>query len=388
MLYIRIKYPFWCSQPVLHTYDVFRFWSSVPYIIQSRVPLKSRYLDNQIITIPFLDTPQNNLSDVVELLQAHYVESASILTEFTKTYVETDMVGYTNPVYLSYKYEYNIGNNNVMIGCMTSRAIKMFVYTNKCAIEEWFTYYFDYICIHRDFIGHSLGHSFIESHERYQRCNNQTIQSSLFKKEISLCSGVVPVTQFRTYTFEFPVINRQPLSKFTVIQIEQSNAEIVYDVLYNITHDTKNTPFSFCAFPEITVLDNLIKTGQIVVYVVKYKTQITGVYFFKDTKLSYEDVKQGDTKPILEFMGSIMVTQSKNAHNLFFGGFLQSLHDFQRKHPKFKLLLFPDIAHNRVIIDKWKFKYQPRSITETAYYLYNMVIPKMPLNNNQCFICV
>ena len=391
LVYIKIKYPFWSHQPVFHSYDILKYWTKKPYIIQKGNPFKTKYLCDNVLSVEFLDLPESKTDDAVQFIQEQYVESDKVLTMITKEDLIKDFIGYSNPSYISFyydkKYEYdtnqedtlpNIKINNILVGLMTSRAIK--IYMTQYNFEEYI-YFWDHICTHRNFQNKFLGRNLIQCHERYQRMNNKDIPISLFKREINLCDGVVPLCIYNVHTYPLENIKKPPIKNYTIERVIHNNVAILFDFLYNITHNTLQMPFNVCIFPETNVLDGLIENGRIIVYALKYKSKILGMYFFKDPKICYDT---NEDRNILECIGSILIHKDES---LFFGGLLHAIYDIQQNAAsKYKLIAFSDVMHNGQIIDRWKWKYNPICVTQTAYYVYNAVYPNMPYDSKQCFI--
>lgn len=391
ILYIKIKYPFWSHQPVFHSYDILKYWTKTPYIIQKSVPLKTKYLCDNVFSSEFLDLPELKTDEAVQFIQEHYVESDKVLTMITKEDLIQDFIGYSNPSYISFyydkKYEYDTNQedtlptikiNNILVGFMTSRAIK--IYMTQYNFEEY-GYFWDHICTHRNFQNKFLGRGLIQCHERYQRMNNKEVTISLFKREINLCIGVVSLCLYNVHTYPLENIKKPPIKHYTVERVIHNNVAILFDFLYNITHNVLQMPFYVCIFPETNVLDSLIQNGKIIVYALKYKSKILGMYFFKDPKICYDT---NEDRNILECIGSILIHKDES---LFFGGLLHAIYDIQQNAAiKYKLIAFYDVMHNDQIIDRWKWKYNPVCITQSAYYLYNAVFPNMPYDAKQCFI--
>ena len=391
ILYIKIKYPFWSHQPVFHSYDILKYWTKTPYIIQKSVPLKTKYLCDNVFSSEFLDLPELKTDEAVQFIQEHYVESDKVLTMITKEDLIQDFIGYSNPSYISFyydkKYEYDTNQedtlptikiNNILVGFMTSRAIK--IYMTQYNFEEY-GYFWDHICTHRNFQNKFLGRGLIQCHERYQRMNNKEVTISLFKREINLCIGVVSLCLYNVHTYPLENIKKPPIKHYTIERVIHNNVTILFDFLYNITHNVLQMPFYVCIFPETNVLDGLIQNGKLIVYALKYKSKILGMYFFKDPKICYDT---NEDRNILECIGSILIHKDES---LFFGGLLHAIYDIQQNAAiKYKLIAFYDVMHNDQIIDRWKWKYNPVCITQSAYYLYNAVFPNMPYDAKQCFI--
>ena len=395
IVYIKIRYPFWSHQPVFHSYDILKYWTKIPYIIQKGNPLKTKYLNTNVKTEDFLDLSDSDVSDAVQFIQDHYVESDKVLTMINNEDIIKEFIGHSNPSYISFyydkQYEYDTDLNdtfptfkekNILVGTMTSRAIK--IYLSEYNYEN-FAYYWDHLCTHREFQNKFLGRNLIQSHEKYQRMNNKDVSISLFKREINLCEGVIPLCRYNIHTFPLETIKKPPLKDFVVERVIHQNVDIVFDFLYNITHNILYAPFTISIFPETTVLDSLIENGKIIVYSLKFKSKILGLYFFKDPKICYDT---NIDRNVLECIGSVLLNNdNQNSESLFFGGLLHSIYDIQQTAAvKFKLLAFSDIMHNEQIINRWRWKYNPICVTQSAYYLYNAVFPNMPYDAKKCFI--
>lgn len=395
LIYTRIQYPFWSVQPIFHTYDFFRYWTQKPFVIQNGYPLKTKYLSDLIATGNFLDLNNDELDKVILFIQEHYIESDRALTMINKYDITHQLSGYSNPSFISVykdKQIYQVQENNqtefeeknTMVGVITSRAVKIYMLYSQDNFEE-FVYYMDHICTHRNMKNKYLGRSLIQNHERYQRFNNKTILGSLFKRE-SLCDGIVPLLSYDVNTFPLSEIKKPPMRKFSTQRITGANVNILFDFLYNVTHNIEYVPFSLCIFPETNAFDHLIQHNQIIVYALLLKSNICAFYFFKDSKIAYD---LDEERNILECIGSISTNHIINSESddVFFGGFLHALHHIQDIYNnKFKLLTIYDISHNKKLIKRWKWKYSAISLSKSAYYLYNAVMPYMPFHEADCLI--
>lgn len=392
-IYIKIKYPFWSHQPIYHSYDIFRYWTKYPFIIHPNAPIKTKYLTHKVITKNFLDLDENEHQQMIDMLQSHYIESDQIFTQISKQDVQEDFVGHSNTSYVSFYYNkqliYDKNSNppiqekNMCLGLMTSRAVK--IYYHYGMPHEQYSYYWDYLCTHRDFQDQFLGRNLIQNHEKHQRIHNKDICSSLFCRNVSLCEGVVPLIKFHVHTFPLEKTRRPPLGQYTTIRIIGSNVTTLFDFLYNITHSNDTPLFPLCIFPEVNVLDHLIQKKRIIVYALKHQSKTLAFYFFKDPKTCYEFSEE---RNVLDSIGSVFLQPfDKNAESIFFGGFLHAVHNVQEdaKQP-YKLISFYQLTHNSQLIQRWRWKYNPLSITQSAYYLYNAVFPNMPYDENKTLV--
>lgn len=393
MLYIKIKYPFWSHQPIFHTYDYLRYWTKNPFIIQNGNPLKTKYLSRFVTTEHFLDINESKIEIIEKFIQEHQVETDKVLTMISREDIKTELSANEHPSFISFyndkhiEYDPNktkIIEKDILVGCMTSKAIKIYMNTDIKFNES--VYYWDYICTHRNFQDKFIGRNLIQSHERYQRLNNINISASLFKFETNLCPGVVPLLSFNVHTYPIVQVIRPPMAKFSIERIKGQNVNILFDYLYNITHNIEYKPFLLCIFPDTNTLDHLIENNRIIVYALLQKSKLCALYFFKDPKLCYD---LDEERNVIECVGSISIknVRDETVNSIYFGGFLHSLYDIQQTYNnKFKLITFFEVANNTSIIERWKWKYTPISITKSAYYLYNAVLPGMPINETNALV--
>ena len=417
--YIKIKYPFWNMQPVYHTYDIWRGWTKNPFIIWSGYPMRTKYTTpKKVTTAPFSEISEIQKDKIIDLLQCYSIESERVLNIIDKTTLTSYMTGHSEPSYVSFYMEdhldlvigqpnilgqpnnleqpnlgqpsLEIQNKPVAIGTMLSRPIRIFIW-NIDKMTDWRAYYWDWICVHRDYRNKNLSRNIIQSHEYYQRIENPNVQASLFKKDEILCQGIVPLVEYKTFTFYLRDVKIPPLPPHcTVVRIFQENVGILSDFLYGISHPayyqetkTPDSLFSICAFPEVAALTVLLKQNIWYIYALKRGDDILGLYFLKDAKTTYEDVEGGN---LLECVSSVCnMTMSKTG--TFFAGFLHAIRDIMNlKNTIYRMIGFTDLAHNGRILEKWRWKYTPIFENRSAYYLYNMVVPGMPIAKERCLV--
>ena len=393
VIYIKLRYPFWSSQPVYHTYDFVRWIylmiSCEPYLIQSKI-VKTRFLSlNNVTTIPYSDISSLQESEFVDLLQCHSFSNENVLNILDKTTIQSLFIGMS---YISFFQEdqlsMDLSNNALVakkntIGCMSSRPIQCIVSGTKIP-----AYFWDHICVNRSrekegkIPRKNIAYKMIQTHEYRQRLMQPNVGASVFKKEGTLCHGVVPLVKFRILTFEIRTISKPPLPiDMTVVSV---NADDVYDMIYGFTHSNM---FTLCLFPEIGSFIELIKTQLLHVYALKHKDRILGVYFLKDTQIVYELNANTNTGKLLECIASVDFDNSP----FFFAGFLGALYNILEiggKKEAFQTIRFPNLGHNSKIIEKWRWKYSPISEIPAAYYIYNMIVPQMPIAQSKSLILI
>ena len=111
---IKIKCPFWNLQPVYHTYDFWRKWSTRPFIIQKSYPFQTKFCDfKNIKTREFLDLDTNTVQNLADLLVSHYIASDQVLFTITPKHLRNYFTGQMNPSYVSFFYEKRYTSDDV-----------------------------------------------------------------------------------------------------------------------------------------------------------------------------------------------------------------------------------------------------------------------------------
>jgi len=397
---------------VFHTYDVWRYWTRRPFQIQYGGALKTKYTDfDHVVTVPFADLSEDHLGHMVDLLQCHYISSERILTLIDASTIRALLTGHSHPAYVSFYCEphYEIvydGSGGTLtkqedisggkikpiikeIGCMSARPIRLFLWNDYDQFAKHSVYFWDHICIHRDHVSKPWTKHLIQTHEYMQRLKSPDIAVSMFRKEQTLCEGVVPLVKFNIYTFYLHPVKVPPLpTHVTVTRIMNKDIGILSDFLYGLTN-TAHPLFTLCAFPELGSIEGLLKDCVWYVYVIRRKDQIYGMYFLKNASTNFEDVDQGN---LLEYVASVstLSIMRGQGRDLFFAGFLHALHDIMSLRGKgdlvYRMISFTDIAHTGRLLDTWRWKYSPVFENPAAYYIYNMVVPKMPMAKETCMI--
>jgi hypothetical protein len=389
--YIKVRYPFWNIQPVFHTYDIWRYAYTMPFIIRKApLPMKTKYCDFlQIQTYNYLETTLEQRNNIIDLLRCYYVPSDQVLCILTEPILTDYMTGHNEPTYISLyrekQYALPDSSANIQIkyadgpvGCIISRPLHLYI--NMVKIDA---YFLDYICSHRDYQKKHISRNLIQTHEYNQRDRNPNIQIGIFKKESHLCEGVVPFVKYPTYTFPLKKIGRIPRlpPHFTIEQIHKQNLGKLADFFANLI--SKNG-FTFLGITDMAVISTLITTNQWSIYCMLYNDDVYGYYFFKNANTQYEGLLPNtDDCDTLQFTASFSNTESLE---LFYIGFLHSLKQITKAKKTYKMMLFETISHNSRILVNWRKENQFVAENPTAYYLYNFVLPRSPLSQEQCFL--
>jgi len=381
--WIRIRHPFWSIQPVFHTYDVWRYWIMQPSVISSmQVPTKFLNHD-KVKTRNFLDTSTTELSAVLDVIQCHYLPSEQATFTLSSENLQTICSHHSSgPCWVSMYFtdhfhvkDATVVNSPEVAGVLIAYPVRMFL---KNAGHQPI-YYWDYVVMHRE-VGKDVGtiRTLIQTHEANQRRTD--IQVSLFRKDVDMSEGIVPLVQFTVSQFELikDRIHRPPLAVHcTVTQVRKETINGLFDSLFDLT--TNKNIFELCLFPDLTAWEARLERNEWQVYTLKSNDDIVALYVFRTTHTAYED-------GLLECIVSVSLLDDDA--NLFFAGWLHALYDLLQITPEMSRLSIPNLGHNSKLLQTYTWKYKASSTHDAAYYLYNYVCPGMPLSPHQCWIAL
>lgn len=378
-VYIKIKYPFWNTQPVVHTYDYWRRWFVREAHIIYKLPYKSRFHDkeNKISTMDYsrVDTPEKHQLTV--FLQSHYIPTDRLLSTISTPVLDAYLSGHNAPSFLSIHRELD----GRITGMTTSRLIHVYFYTGnvRSNIEAYFT---DFMCIHRECSGRGIAERVFQTHEYNRRVRNHLIPVSLFRKEGELCEGVVPFISYTTYTYYMRNLDVRPLFPgFTISRVSKHNTDLLHDIYHILTKPNTDgatlSMFSVCILPDLGNILSLLEKRELFLFCLKKGEHLFGIYIFRNAHIHYEEL-DGET---LELVATIQNTDNTP---VFMSGFMHSLREILKGNREYKMIRIPSIGHNQVVLSKWREYHHSVLETPGALYLYNYVLPKMTVDSYTC----
>jgi len=392
LIVAKLHSPFWFHQPVYHIYEIYPriSWSRAPYIKRLRPPKVGIFcIPNQIKTVNQL----KNLPQFVELLQGHYLDNDTNLYHHTINTIEQVLY---NGCYLSGYFETKLVeptfhkslNPDVLYGMITSRPVDIFFLS--FAGKNLTIHYFDFICVHEKYRTKTISRNLIQTHVYNHMLQDPSFAGAyLFKKEVELCKGIVPLIQSTAYTF---MLTTTPLAPLPVnYSIKCLNNKTSIDV-WRVLYEQMKKQFEVCVLPNFPNTTDWLTNERYIIYISVYKDKaqekIHGLYIFEDTYVSYE---QDIPCPFMVRLAGSMVFGEGHTHDVnnlyFFRGFLHSLKAIQFDKKKFGVLEIPNVSDNDILLERWQERYELRNETLIGYYLYNMVYPNMPIPSNR-FLCL
>jgi hypothetical protein len=199
----------------------------------------------------------------------------------------------------------------------------------------------------------------------------------MFKKEGDLSVGIVPLVEYTAYTLPIPFVKLRKIPKYCFLtRINKTSFGDFNDFMLQYLKSPKKD-FPFVAISDVGVLNHLIDTDNLYVFMLRKRENVLALYFFKDAKVQYEEANGC----ALQCIGSICNMLDRE---LFYLGFLHSVYKITWK-TQYKILLFESIGHNVYLFADL---IRGGLITEqkNAYYLYNFVMNSI-LPKDALIIC-
>ena len=377
---IKIRYPFWNIQPVYHTYDFWRWLYWTPFVFYRHGPVKTKFYDPiQVKTKEYIEVEPETFNQCIHLIQGHYLETDRILSVISKKYMDAHLTGFNEPAFLSiYRPFSPLENRKDMDipyedieGLIVSRPSKIYLKTEDKSIEES-VYFWDFLCA-KGKDAKNVRRKLLQTNEFHQYRKNPSIRISIWKEEVTLSKGVVPFVQFKTYTYYLQMRKPPKLpAGYDCVRVYKEHTQLLFDSLYK-------GGFDFSLIPDFGHILALIQSKVWMVYLLRKKETVCGIYFFKDLHLHYEDLDDettASTRSVDDLGNSIhLIASIQNVDSpLFYLGYLYSLSLILRWNPKYRILLVEDCADNGEILRRWAR--QPIFVTDTAYFFFNYFYPR------------
>lgn len=396
LVFAKMYSPFWFHQPVHHIYDLYPKLCRQPFWKHSKY--KGSYWDpKHIVTVPATELTLKTWLQVENLLQGHYLDQEFMLNTISVPMIQNILHGDS---YISLywdttrvlqeehlKEEFDLDN---LCGCLSSRPLQ--VYFNHFPESNVLIHGIQWICTHDKYKEKHVSRKLIQTHSIQHCIKSPTFSGGyIFLKHHDLCKAVVPLTCFKTYTF---VLRDTRIHKLPIMY-RLRRLKITDERLWCEIYSQITTQYEIACLPEVTQSLSWLKNERYTIYVTMYRDlekkveNIHGVYVFENTNVSWDDDTLKNKKMIRLAASMIFGKVHKHDlnHVLFFRGFLNGLNAYiQQSNFHFGVLEIPCLSDNRLILEKWREKYETRNETLSAYYLYNIVYPMSPIPPSNMFI--
>ncbi len=393
-IFIAVRYPFWNTHPVYHTYDFWRgIGTTTPYIIQ-KIPTKTRYYlkethDMKTKTMLWSRLSRPDIQKLLKLINMHYISSDRILldiqeNEWTANFCDNSFVT------LSYSGE----NMNAFI---SSRPILSRI--NNTDVQ---LFYIDYMTCSNSTANKTPlnNHSLFSTHEYNVRLQTSLMSAnpvaSLIKQESGECFGVVPFCKYELVQYYLNPLNAWTLPNFqpeiqlvSCISIHGVGKKRKYENTHILTDFAKSfmnlDMFDVKIWSGLPAMLRHFEAGDVRMYALTNKGNLLGIYFMRNTRTYYEELEGAN---MIECVASINFIFTDSGWELFYGGFLLAIREsmlaFTNDVPC-RVLSMPSIGHNVYLNSKLPTK-DVIMRTPCQYILHNMVAPKSPYSPEKCLI--
>jgi hypothetical protein len=384
-IFIKVKYPFWSSQPVFHVYNLSYYIRPVG-IIQHDIPDKNKYYRPDVV-VKKIDT--DNMSyletSVTSFIQTHYLQTSMSSFVPNKSNIIPYFKGHSTPCHLSTWTIQNpiLHNNSGKVtakdeikGCMTTRPLHVDIFTvsgNK-SVPSFDINYVDYLCVSSYHRKKGVAPIVIYTHQYTIQREPQRIPVSLFKREDEI-TGIVPLCFYKTITFDmskWTMLAEVPANRGVVIRCDSSN----YTIVHNFIQERKNA-FQICILPSIGNMISLMESENLYVYMLLNETQILqSVYFFRNCCMKHENGENN-----LSLVASIRVDDLPD--DIFAYSCKLSITKIVKEYGEecnYKYFSVENISSNDAIVEDLNTKNAHISSSPTAYFFYNFACPTYPSN--------
>jgi len=375
-IYMRLKYGFWFYQPVFHIYDL-KYYFFPPGIIEHSLPEKNKYTNfKSIETMPFDKVSDLTINKFINFIQIHYLQNKNnkfmpqknnVLPYFSNISGKAFFTFYYEDIILQdYKTNETFKDKKI-ISVMTSKPLKV-VINNGASDANFDVYYVDYLCVDKEYRKRGIAPEMIQTHHYNQRHLNKEISVSLFKREGEL-TGIVPLCVFSTYGFSMKTWMRpDPLPpEYSLLECNSQNFH-AFDQFWK----ENEASFKIHIFSKYSNLLDLIKTGNIFIYLILNGHDAIAAYFFRKTCIFVDKNQEA-----LTCFASINGTTS---NEFFIQGFRNALYKIVEKNKNFECCAIESISNNDVIVQNLLSQIKPFVISPTAYFFYNFAYPTFPSN--------
>lgn len=409
-LFIKIRYPFWNIQPVLHTYSRWFTWSSEPYIAHM-FPHRTKY----VVSDPLLMTTSryeqlsaDDRKSVIHLLQSNYIPSDRIFSSIEDSALRPHFVGKSmvtimkTPVYVTGAHDASASYSST-ISFVSSRGVKVWTKTKGTEIDA---YFFDYFCLYRHIKNaKTAAYQLFQTHEWNQRISDRNVHVSAFRKDVNLCDGVVPLVKFKSATFALRNLKIEALPDGFQLKLVRANSNMhfVHDFIDMFGSGQLNSAFDAAIYIEKPAIYELVLTRQLFIGALVKKDQLFGLYFVKNANIKYDELEDvshagGDTLHLvasfrnteldglfylgfLHFMREIM----KDRSTTFVSGNKEKPNRVQATKERFGIIMMDAIGHSIAIVDQWNAQHAAMVNVDSAYYLYNYLWSGAPVHPGNGF---
>lgn len=369
--YVKMKYRFWTLQPVFHFYD-FHYYLIPPGIIDHELPEKNKYCNfTAIETVKYDAVSLLTMNKFVRFITSNYLQNKENRYEPKKNNIMPYFEGHNSSSFFSFYYEDELlislkkgttTPSRKLVGVMTTRPLTVVINSAKSKDECRFdVYYVDHLCVDKMYRKKGIAPQIIQTHHYNQRHHNRQIVVSLFKREDEL-TGIVPLCVYNSYGFEMRGWSKpiDLMPSMALVECGKSNIHHLFDFM----RENCAKKFDICIQPEISNLLELIRTGNIYVYMIVEAGDVKSAYFYRKSCTFIRERVEA-----ICCFASINCFDTKEL-DIFIHGYKVSLWKICEKNG-FCFAVIEETSDNGFIASALKTRTRPVIVSPTAYFFYN-----------------
>lgn len=371
--YIRIKYHFWCSQPVFHIYDYsYYLWGNG--IINEDVEV-NRYCNfKDIYNEEYSKISKLQKENFQHLIYLNYAQSDIVAYRPKLENIDPYFEGHNGKCYISLYYKDKPMRDNstrelittkTVVGALTTRPLIVDIFDKK--VSAFTCGYVDYLCVDKNNRKQNIAPELIQT--TYYHTRNKDLQTKIyiFKREGDL-TYIVPLCIYKCYSFNM-MKWKKPLDfiicNVSIQEVNKSTLHLIVDFL----KENLKKKYDIAITPSIGNLLALINSQNVYIYYLLMDDEIKALYIFRNTCASIKNIGIG-----IDCIGSINITKTE----FFIQGYKIALWRIIEKYPDFKYNVVEDTSDNNIIIDNLLLKTRPFTVFPSAYYFYNYISKSYP----------
>lgn len=371
-LFLRIRFPFWSTQPVFHIYDL-HHWIFTKKIINPELPSANKYVKLlDIETFPFKKATNDITVKSSAFIKEHFLRNkyAQYNPSYDDifNYLDTSTPSFIS-VYSKPKIVYDDDDGILdrdILGVITSRPLFITFKKTKDILN---VNYVDNLCVHKANRKQGIAPQLIQTHHYHIRHLNKNTKVCLFKREGEM-TAIVPLTTYDTITYEIEHFPRLKLeyASLKILRITDNNISLFKDFVKNYA-----CKFECVINMELMTIIKLLKEENIIIYTLIENHEVYAIYIFRNTPSTVYDQKG------IECIATI----NNCPHNeTFYNGFCSTLRRIKRKYKKDLVWIENTSDSNTIIKYNVRHNVIQKTSCPTAFFLYNYA--SYSYRNNNC----
>ena len=380
-LVIRLKMPFWRTQPVFHLYNL-KYWWKPPGTINVDPPPVNKFVNlvnNKLIHLSAAEREINQpkIQKICQFIQDYYVIHPSATYKPSQEDILAYLESTNHPAYFTvYQEPTLLLENGVpsgaidedLIGVASIRALNItFIGKgkknkkgNKKRKDIAFpVYYVDNLCVKPGYRKKGIPPQIIQTFYYNVSRTNPKVNAYMFKREGKL-NAIVPLVYYETHSLDITRFQTDYVLNPAMTLLDIGTQQL--NVLINFIKEQK-TKFECVILPDVSSVLHLLKLEKLLVYGILFGGELIAVYVFRPLELYYEGQKTVECIAI--------ISNCKNS-DVLIAGFNMSLLKVQAK-CQTGILLIEGTAHSQPVIAALfsNVTVVKKFTSPTAFFLYN-----------------